>query len=203
MAREIHDTLAQGLTAISMQLELVKGGLPAEANGAGEHLEQARALVHTSLADARSAIWNMRSQVLEQGDLAAALTGIMQHFIQGTSINGRLNQSGPARRLAPLVENDLLRLGQEAITNAVRHGRPNNVLVELEFGPKSFKMRVRDDGIGFDVEHPPQSESGFGLLGMRERVQQLGGKLRLRSHPGEGTEMVIELPIPERFGGSE
>ena len=196
VAREIHDTLAQGLGAISIQLELVRDSLAADANGAQDHLNQARNLVRSSLADARNAIWNMRAQVLEQGDLAEALDRILQQITNGTNVKCRLTQSGQARRLAPQVENGLLRLGQEAITNAVRHGRPTEVLVELEFGAKSVKMLVRDDGIGFNVKCPPPSESGFGLLGMRERAEQLGGAMNLRSHPGRGTEIRIELPVP-------
>jgi len=197
LAREIHDTLAQGLTAISMQIELVKDKFAKDASSAGKHLDQARALVRTSLADARGAIWNMRAQVLEEGDLAEALSGVLQQLAGGTSIKCHFQQTGPVRRLAPQVENDLLRIGQEAITNAIRHARPQEVLVQLEFDARRLKMLVRDDGVGFDVSHPPKSESGFGLLGMRERIQQLGGEFSLRSRPGEGTEFSIELPVPE------
>ena len=196
VAREIHDTLAQGLGAISIQLELVKDNLPNDTHGAKNHLDQASKLVRSSLADARSAIWNMRAQVLEQGDLAGALTGVMQQIGSANRVRCQFSQSGEVRRLAPLVENGLLRLGQEAITNAVRHGQPAEVRVELEFGAKSVKIVVRDDGIGFNVAQPPTSESGFGLLGMRERAQQLGGEITLRSQPGQGTEITIELPVP-------
>lgn len=197
VAREIHDTLAQGLGAISIQIELIKDNIPADSNGAKEHLDQARALVRSSLADARGAIWNMRAQVLEQGALADALTGFMRQITTGSRVKGRLHQTGQVRRLAPLAENALLRLGQEAIANAVRHGKPTEVQVELEFGLKSVKLVVRDDGTGFNVACPPRSESGFGLLGMRERAEQMGGVMKLRSLAGQGTEIIIELPVPD------
>jgi len=195
MAREIHDTLAQGLGAISMRLELIKDQLREDAPGAEEHLEHARKLVRTSLAEARNAIWNMRAQVLEQGDLAMALAGVLEQLTSGTKVKGQFHQSGLARRLAPLLENDLLRIGQEAITNAIHHGKPKTVVVEVEFGPRSVKLRVSDDGIGYDTEHPPRSEGGFGLVDMRERVEQLGGEMKLHSAPGQGSAVSVELPI--------
>jgi signal transduction histidine kinase len=196
MAREIHDTLAQGLGAISMQLELAKDYLPPAPDGAQKHLEQASALVRSSLADARNTIWNMRAQVLETGDLATALKGILQQLTDGTKMKFHLRVSGQPRRLAPLVENDLLRIGQEAITNAVRHAHPEVIFVGLEFGWKTMQLLVRDDGRGFDVANPPPSEGGFGLLGIRERVAQLGGQLKLQSHPDQGTEFLVTLPVP-------
>lgn len=196
MAREIHDTLAQGLGAISIQMELVRENLGEGNHGALGHLDQARKLVRASLADARSAIWNMRAQVLEQGDLAEALTGVLEQMSSGAGVQGEFQASGDVRRLAPQAENGLLRLGQEAITNALRHGKPTRIRVELEFNAKLVKIVVHDDGIGFNVAQPPPSASGFGLLGMRERAQQLGGTLMLHSEPGRGTEVIIEVPIP-------
>jgi signal transduction histidine kinase len=196
MAREIHDTLAQGLGAISIQLELVRENLGEGNHGALVHLGQARKLVRASLADARSAIWNMRVQVLEQGNLAEALAGVLQQMSGGAGVKYEFHPSGEVRRLAPLAENALLRLGQEAITNAIRHGKPKLVRVELEFGAKLVKLVVHDDGIGFNVAQPPPSASGFGLLGMRERAEHLGGTCTLHSEPGRGTDVLIEVPIP-------
>jgi signal transduction histidine kinase len=114
----------------------------------------------------------------------------------GAGVQGEFQASGDVRRLAPQAENGLLRLGQEAITNALRHGKPTRIRVELEFNAKLVKIVVHDDGIGFNVAQPPPSASGFGLLGMRERAQQLGGTLMLHSEPGRGTEVIIEVPIP-------
>lgn len=197
MAREIHDTLAQGLGAISMQLELVKDRLPPDGNGARQHLEQAHTLVRSSLADARNSIWNMRSQVLETGDLASALQGVLRQLTDGTDIKSELRVAGAPRRLPPIVENNLLRIGQEAITNAVRHGRPRNITVDLQFEEKSVRLAVSDDGRGFATGKPAAAASGdggFGLLGMRERVTQLAGEIIIESKPGRGTDVVVQLP---------
>jgi signal transduction histidine kinase len=195
LAREIHDTLAQGLGAISMQLELVKGRLAPEANDAGKHLAQARQLVRLSLADARNSIWNMRSQVLETGDLAAALAGILEQLSGDTGVEGRMRVTGRPRRLPPVTENNLLRIGQEAVTNAMKHASAKLIEMELEFADKEVRLLVQDNGRGFDTAHPPAGESGFGLMGMRERVEELHGRFTVRSVLGQGTEITLFVPI--------
>jgi signal transduction histidine kinase len=195
MAREIHDTLAQGLSAISMQLELTKSRLPAEAGFAAESVERAHSLVRSSLAEARNSIWNMRSQVLETRNLSEALAGILQQLTDGTEVTGRFETRGRERRLPPVTENNLLRIGQEAITNAVTHAQARSIEVIVEYRSKSIHLWVRDDGVGFETEHPPKSESGFGLMGMRERAQELRGELQVSSAPGKGTELTLRVPV--------
>ena len=195
LAGEIHDTLAQGLGAISMHLELVKGRLRPDSDAASLHLKEAHRLVRDSLADARTSIWNMRSQVLEKGDLAAAFKGILQQLTDGTGVKTTVQIIGRARRLPPVTENNLLRLGQEAITNAAKHANARNIAVTLEYADRQMRLKVRDDGRGFDTRQPPRSESGFGLTGMRERAIRLQGELVLRSVPGEGTEITLIAPV--------
>ncbi len=195
LAREIHDTLAQGLGAISMQLELVKGRLAPDVNGAGINLDQAHQLVRDSLADARNSIWNMRSQVLETGDLGSALTGVLQQLSGDTGVAGRMRVKGRSRRLPPVTENNLLRIGQEAITNAMKHAQPKLIEVELEFSDKEARLCVKDDGRGFDTARPPAGESGFGLMGMRERAEEMHGQLNVQSSAGRGTEITLAVPI--------
>jgi signal transduction histidine kinase len=194
MARELHDTLAQGLGAISMQLEVVKRQLPADTN-ARKALDEARALARSNLADARNSIWNMRSQVLETGDLAKALGDILRSLTEGAETRGELRQRGTPRRLAPLTENNVLRIGQEAITNAVRHAQAKRIEVVLQFAPRQLQLSVLDDGCGFDPAHPPPSEGGFGLVGMRERAVQINGELTVSSVSGEGSVLTLTLPI--------
>jgi signal transduction histidine kinase len=195
LAREIHDTLAQGLGAISMQLELAKSRLAPDSNGAGEHLKQAHQLVRTSLAEARNSIWNMRSQVLETGDLVSALAGILQQLTSDTGVCGRMQVIGRPRRLPPVTENNLLRVGQEAITNAMKHARAKLIEVELEFVDKEARLRVKDNGRGFDSAQPSAGPSGFGLIGMRERAAELHGQFAVRSAAGRGTEISLAVPI--------
>jgi signal transduction histidine kinase len=193
MARELHDTLAQGLSAISMQLELVKRKLPADSP-ARSVLEETRQMTKSSLAEARNSIWNMRSQVLETGDLATALEGILKAMPNGCGIEGSIQVTGIPRRLAPVAENNLLRIGQEVIANAVRYARCGRIEVTLEFCERQVALSVRDDGQGFDPEHPPRSEGGFGLSGMRERAEQMHGECHVVSAPGKGTMVRVTVP---------
>ncbi|MBI4325633.1 MAG: sensor histidine kinase [Chloroflexi bacterium] len=190
MAREIHDTLAQGLSAISVQLEAVKRQLPSDAK-AREPLEVARGLARANLAEARNAIWNVRSQVLETADLGTALNDILRNLTEGCGTKGGLRVRGQMRRLAPVTENNLLRIGQEAITNAAKYAQARNILVALDFEERQFRMSVSDDGKGFTVESPPASEGGFGLKGMRERAAQWHAEFSVTSEPGEGTIVML------------
>jgi signal transduction histidine kinase len=195
LAREIHDTLAQGLTATSVQLRLARK----HANGAGDalshHLDAAQELVRGSLEEARNSIWNMRSQALENGDLPSALKYVLRQMADSSELQTDFKVRGQARRLAPIIENDLLRVGQEAITNAAKHARATQINVILEFNEKSLLLIVRDNGKGFDVTNPAKSGGGFGLVGMRERAQELNGKLNIHSDPDKGTEVALSIPL--------
>ena len=195
LAGEVHDTLAQGLGAISMQLELVKDRMKSGPEMVMKHIELAHSLVRSSLTEVRNAIWNMRSQVLENGDLAAAMEHILKEITDDTDISGRLQVTGRARRLPPVTENALLRVGQEAITNARKHAKPGCIGVQLEFEEQRVSLRVKDDGIGFDTEKPPANKTSFGLAGMRQRAAALGGELSLHSSPEQGTELILTAPV--------
>jgi len=195
VARDIHDTLAQGLAATSVRLRLARK----QANALGEplvqHLEAAQQLVSSSLEEARNTIWNMRSQVLETGDLAGALKNILKQMADGTEVKTDFQVTGRARRLAPVIENNLLRVGQEAITNAAKHAGAKQIKVALDFGEKHFRLSVKDDGRGFDVANPPKSGGGFGMVGMRERAAELKGELNVQSVASEGTEVTLSVPL--------
>lgn len=195
IARELHDTLAQGLGAISVHLELIKSDLEGDAK-IREQVEKVRLLARASMADVRKSIWNMRSQVLENGDLAAALAGILETLAKGNGLKSEIRVLGRSRRLAPVTENNLLRIGQEAIANAVKHARAGRIDVVLEFGKRELRLTVRDDGGGVDLAHPPAGGGGFGLVGMRERAAQLHGELSMASKPGQGTVVTMTLPLP-------
>ncbi|MDR3458109.1 MAG: sensor histidine kinase [Verrucomicrobiae bacterium] len=195
MAREIHDTLAQGLVATSVQLRLAKKTSVSSPESLVQHIDAAQQLVRSSLEESRKSIWNMRSQVLETGDLAGALQGILKQMADGSELKTAFDVIGQARRLAPVIEGNLLRVGQEAITNAAKHARAKNLMVRLEFGEKQFCLVVTDDGRGFDPASPPPSDGGFGLMGMRERAAELKGELHVRSSPGQGAEIKFTVPL--------
>jgi signal transduction histidine kinase len=195
LAREIHDTLAQGLVATSVQLRLARKQTNGATQSLQQHLDSAQQLVRQSLQEARNSIWNMRSQVLENGDLAGALKGILQQMTDSTEVQTEFEVAGNARRLAPVIENNLLRVGQEAITNATKHAQAGRIKVKIEFSDTLFQLSVSDDGHGFDPAVPRSGNGGFGLVGMRERVAELQGELNIRSMPGHGAEIRLTIPL--------
>ena len=196
VAREIHDTLAQGLAATSVHLRLAKKQADDDdSQSLHHHLDVSQQLVRDSLEEARNSIWNMRSQVLETSDLPGALDGILKQMADGAEFQAALEVTGRPRRFAPVIENNLLRVGQEAITNASRHARAKKLTVTLDFGEKQFRLTVRDDGAGFDPAKPPPTSGRFGLVGMKERAAELKGELCVRSEPDKGTEITLTVPL--------
>lgn len=196
VAREIHDTLSQSLGAISVQLELARTHAAEIGASARNHLAAAHKLARAALADARESIWNMRSHVLEQCDLGEALERILLRMTEGTRITPHMRVEGDRRRLPPIVENNLLRIGQEAITNACKHAQPRRIDVTLAFDGRHVRLAVEDDGVGFSVESQPKgSRRSFGLVGIKERAELLGGKAEITSAPGQGTRVIVSVPV--------
>ncbi|HEX4945922.1 MAG TPA: two-component regulator propeller domain-containing protein [Blastocatellia bacterium] len=194
IAREIHDTLAQGFAGISVQLELVARLLTKAPEAAKPHLDQARQLVRSSLDEARRSVWALRSQALENSDLPSALNATVQQLLADTAIQSQVQVSGTYRELNRTIEDNLLRIGQEAITNAIKHAQAQQLRVELSYVTDRVKLSVQDDGRGFDSTQ--QSPNGhFGLVGMHERVTQMGGTLTVNSRPDAGTKILVEVPL--------
>jgi len=194
VAREIHDTLSQSLGAISVQLELTRTRAAEISAPARHHLATAHQLARAALAEARDSIWNMRSQVLEKCDLGEALDGILTRMTEGTGVTPHMRVEGERRRLPPLVENNLLRIGQEAITNASKHAQPARIDVTLTFNGRAVRLAVEDDGVGFASEAPPAGgRRTFGLVGIKERAELLGGTVEIKSAPGQGTRVVVSV----------
>ena len=196
LAREIHDNLAQELLGISMQLEVVARTMPRSAEVAKSHLDRVRMLVRHGIAEARRYVWDLRSQAFENKDLPAALADTARRLTSESTVSAQVQVSGTFRPLTQLVESNLLRIGQEAINNAVRHARAQMILVRLDFDSGCVRLSVRDDGCGFDNQTPGNGDSAhFGLIGMRERAEQIGGELQILRGPDQGTEVVVDVPI--------
>ncbi len=200
IAREIHDTLAQGLVGISVQLELVNRLLASSVESARTQLDHARNLVRGSITEARSSIWELRSQAAETEDLATRLTRMAATATENSTpaIRVKSKVSGAYRPLAPKTEGELLRIAQEAVTNAVRHAKPNHIAIELRFGAHELQLTIQDDGRGFDGRPHPQStgpQGHFGITGMSERAEQIGGTLIIDSAPGKGTRVTASVPL--------
>ncbi|HMG73437.1 MAG TPA: two-component regulator propeller domain-containing protein [Pyrinomonadaceae bacterium] len=196
IAREIHDNLAQEMLGISVQLEVVARTMPASAELARTHLDRVRMLVRHGIAEARRYVWDLRSQALDQNDLPAALSETARRLTTETAVSVKMKVSGIFRPLSPLIEGNLLRIGQEAINNAVRHAQARNILINLKFEERRVQLSVRDDGHGFDYQESTNGDAKhFGLVGMQERAVRIGGTLKVDSRAGEGTEVLVDVPI--------
>jgi signal transduction histidine kinase/ligand-binding sensor domain-containing protein len=193
IARDIHDTLAQSLVGIAVQLDTVAKMRSTRPDEAQQRLDRARVLVRSSLAEARRSVWNLRAQALDEVDLPEALEQIAEQLSGDHAVTVRV--IGARRPLPSDVEQNLLRIAQEAVTNAVRHAQAQSISVELTFGEGHVRLRVHDDGRGFDVESIARSGGHFGVAGIRERVHHLGGELSLTSQVGHGVDVVVEVAV--------
>jgi ligand-binding sensor domain-containing protein len=196
IAREIHDNLAQEMSGISVQLEVVARTMPPEAEAARTHLDRARTQVRHGIAEARRYVWDLRSPALENNDLPTALSETARRLTNETAIQTQVEVNGTFRPLPRLVEDNLLRIGQEALNNAVKHAQAQRIFVNLVFDARRVQLSVRDDGRGFDNQAASNGQAGhFGLIGMRERAERIGGTLSIQSTEGSGTEVVADVPI--------
>lgn len=196
IAGEIHDTLAQNLAGIALQLDSVTLQLADVPASLRERLDQACNLTRYSLAEARRSVTDLRSDDLERRELAAALPEIAGRLTATAALQTRIEVSGAPRPLNPMTEKNLLRIFQEAVANVVKHAQARNLEIELRYGANSLTLRVRDDGCGFDTDKiVPLGVGHYGLTGMRERAERIGGHLMLKSKPGEGTELQVEAPF--------
>jgi signal transduction histidine kinase/ligand-binding sensor domain-containing protein len=196
IAREIHDTLAQGFVGISLQLELISQALSTSKETAQRLVAQAQASVQRGLAEARRSIWDLRSQETANDDLAAKLSRVAAQVNSTTNVKANLQVFGTRRPLPSKVEDELVKIGQEAIANAVRHANAKHVNVDLSFDSRKLVLAVTDDGRGFSPESNGSGSDGhYGLRGMRERAEQIKADLKVESAPGRGTSILVETEL--------
>jgi PAS domain S-box-containing protein len=194
LARDIHDTLLQGFTGIALKLVAAINQVT-EPEESVLGLRDLVGLAQQTLADARRAVWDLRSPALAGGDFPAALRAAAEDCVRGTTLELEYDVGGPPRPVDPEVEAVVVRVTQEAMTNVVKHAGARTVRIRLSFESRRIRLSVIDDGRGFAVEPDFQAYGGhWGLLGMRERASQIHGKLSLRSTPGHGTEVVLLVP---------
>jgi PAS domain S-box-containing protein len=192
MARDIHDTLAQGFTGVIVQLEAAEDAIACcRRKEANEHLQNAMELARRSLNEARRSVRALRPQALQAGNFWEALKGIIKNTTAGTALHTTFHLRGELRDLPPHWQENLLHIGQEALTNALKYAHPRNFQARLSFDTKELCLELRDDGDGFEVNN---QHDGFGLAGMRERVEQMGGNLNISSARGKGTKVTVILP---------
>ncbi|MHB1022727.1 MAG: sensor histidine kinase [Acidobacteriaceae bacterium] len=192
IAREIHDTLAQDFVGVSVQLELIARLLSTSTEAAREQLERTKELVRTSLAEARSSIWNLRSQGSEAEFLPDRFSKLAEATSSANPLKVKLHVRGTYRPVDRTMEDELLRIAQEAVSNAVRHAQASRIDIELHYDAKRLRMEIVDDGRGF--EEQPQAfgpEGHFGLQGMRERAAKIGAQFSIQSSQGSGTRVSV------------
>jgi GAF domain-containing protein len=202
LAREIHDTLAQGLTAVTLHLEVVDALLddPAQLAEAREKVQQALALTRANLDEARRSVLDLRAAPLQDLTLPQALAQLLQRVGEEHGFEGSYRNRGIEGRLPARLEAGFYRIAQELLSNIGKHARATQVDMTTERSNGSLVLAVADDGIGFDpaATRVPGVTGGFGLVGLRERVALLGGTLQLDSAPDEGTCVRIAVPY---YGG--
>lgn len=195
IAREIHDTLAQGYVGISVQLEVLSELLRMhKVDAAQKHLDTTRGYVREGLADARQSIWALRSQDSGETTLPVRLRRLVEAEHSAT-LDSQFSIFGAYRPLPPGTEREILRVAQEAIQNVKKHAGAAHLRVQLEYGPAHIALEVRDDGRG--LPSVPHSEPGhYGLTGMRERAAAIGGTLEVTGESGQGTVVRLQAPAP-------
>ena len=189
-ARDIHDTLAQGLTGIMMQLNAAEQRLAADAAGARAHIEKARQLATESLEEARRSVSALRIGTLPDGTLLEAMEQIGRKLTADSGVQLDTKLDGQPYALPEPCEANLLRIAQEAMTNAVRHSGTKRIGLELAYKTGAVTLEIGDTGRGMSGQEP----SGFGVDGMRERARQIGGEIKILSDPGRGTRIIVTVP---------
>jgi PAS domain S-box-containing protein len=189
MARDIHDTLAQGFTGVIIQMEAAEEALlEKDSEHAVGHVQRARELARDSLGEARRSVHALRPQALEKAAFVDALQAIVKNTAAGTSLRTEFRVIGQPRELAPAVEENLLHIGQEALTNALKHAGANTFQARLSFDSDAVYLELRDNGVGFNSDG--MNNGGIGLIGMKERADQIGATLEVISEPGKGTKIT-------------
>src|SRR6266705_1866428 len=189
MARDIHDTLAQGFTGVIVQLEAAEDAIACcRRKEANEHLQRASELARQSLNEARRSVHALRPGVLQDGNFWEALKGIIKNTTAGTAVHTTFELRGKLPELSHVWQENLMHIGQEALTNALKYAHPHNFETRLSCNKRELRLELRDDGDGFKVK---DRHDGVGLTGMRERVEQMGGELKITSLRGKGTKVVV------------
>jgi PAS domain S-box-containing protein len=201
MARDIHDTLAQGFTGVIVQLEAAADasskGLARETE---DHLRRAADLAREGLGEARRSVRAIRPRALEDSTLCNALEDLIRKLTEGAMMRGEFRVHGEPHTLPAGWDENLLRIGQEILTNALRHAQATEFKARLCFTPTEIRLELRDNGRGFD---PTNRSEGFGLIGIKERVESLGGQFTVQSEIGKGTTALVVVPLPNSLSHGE
>jgi signal transduction histidine kinase len=192
MARDIHDTLAQGFTGVIVQLEAAEDAISCGCRKeADNHLHRAAKLARQSLSEARRSVHALRPRALQEHNFWDALKSIIKNTTVGTALHAKFEAQGKIPELPRPWQENLLHIGQEALTNTLKYAHARNFKTRLTCKAKELRLELHDDGDGFKFK---DRHDGVGLTGMRERVEEMGGELEINSSRREGTKITVVLP---------
>jgi len=205
IARELHDTLLQGVQGLMFRLHAVRELLPGRPEDAVQALKGALQCGDQAIAEGRAAVQDLRATTLAPGDLAEALMALGPELLpEGLAQQPSYHVlvEGKPQSLIPLARDESYRIAREAVRNAIQHARARRIEVEVVYGEKSFCLRIRDDGIGVDARVLEASRRGghWGIPGMHERAESFGAHLEMWSEHGAGTELLLEIPATAAYG---
>ena len=195
LAQEMHDTLAQSFAGVGFQLEAIRDGVPKSSTKIHQQLNCATELVQHSHEEARRSITALRPQALESGDLAGALALCAKRLVEGSQIDIHSSCRGEVRPIPLRVIDTFFRIGQEALANAVLHAAANKISIQLTYEPEGIELLVYDDGQGFSTS---EELRGFGIDGMRNRAERIGGVITVTSRSGGGTAVKVRVQLPKK-----
>ena len=194
IARDIHDTLAQGFTGVVVNLEASSRALKKDDQElATVHIEHARELAQHGLAEARQSVQALRPHPPDDASIQTELQALAALLQETGAVQAQFECTGEARSIAPEVWTEMIRIAQESTTNVLKHAQASHVRIALAFARDSLSLTVSDDGLGFELK--PETHDGFGLIGMQERAQRIGGRLQIHGRPGQGTRIVLSVPL--------
>ncbi len=196
IAQELHDSLLQGVSGMTLQLDAVQRSLTEDPGAAAEMLGRVLAMADVTLREARSTIWDLRAPELEAHDLPSALDIAAHRLVGDAPIELRVSVAGAQRKLDPMLETTALRVTREAVTNALKHASPSRIDIDVTYNSRMLELRIRDDGVGFGLPHlEAAADAGhWGIKGMRERAARYGGTVELSNGAGRGGVVRVTLP---------
>jgi ligand-binding sensor domain-containing protein/signal transduction histidine kinase len=195
MAGEIHDSLAQGLSGIIFQTEAALLTMKRTQLKTRTYVQSACDLARSSLKEARTSVWNLSSAEPDEKSLLESLSTVAQQLASGRVDEVRVHSSGTARVLHPRVENHVVRIVQEAVSNAIEHGKAHVISIDLAYALNALRVEVMDDGVGFRSNVSEGSGRGFGLKNMHHRSAQMGARIEVTSETGHGTRVLLSVPF--------
>jgi signal transduction histidine kinase len=195
LAREIHDTLAQAFAGIVLHSEALGASLAASKQRCAKALSQIQKLARSGLEEARRSVQALRPKALVGNTLPEALRQAAIRLNDDAKLPCQFRQRGKKLHLSGEIQNELFRIGQEALTNVVKHAQAKSVCITLAFQTRRVTLSIKDDGVGLATANPQNQCHGFGMDTMRERAQGIGGHLRVESRAGRGTTVRVEVPL--------